>query len=80
MTTGLDRIYPKGLLVGVVERVEEDPNAPWHRLIISPAAPVDRVEHVVVLLVEAKDLKFRRCRQITQTKAGLAATASGPPV
>lgn len=58
VTTGLDRIYPKGLLVGVVERVEEDPNAPWHRLIIRPAAPVDRVEHVVVLLVEAKDLKF----------------------
>ena len=58
VTTGLDRIYPKGLLVGVVERVEDDPNAPWHRLIVKPAAPVDRVEHVVVLLVEQKDLKI----------------------
>ncbi|HWN98082.1 MAG TPA: rod shape-determining protein MreC [Blastocatellia bacterium] len=58
VTTGLDRIYPKGLLVGVVERVEDDPNAPWHRLIIKPAAPVDRVEHVVVLLVEQRDLKM----------------------
>lgn len=58
VTTGLDRIYPKGLLVGVVERVEDDPNAPWHRLIIKPSAPVDRVEHVVVLLVEPKDLKI----------------------
>jgi len=57
VTTGLDRIYPKGLLVGVVERVEDDPNAPWHRLIIKPGAPVDRVEHVLVLLVEQKDLK-----------------------
>jgi rod shape-determining protein MreC len=57
VTTGLDRIYPKGLLVGVVERVEDDPNAPWHRLIIKPAAPVDRIEHVLVLLVEHKDLK-----------------------
>lgn len=57
VTTGLDRIYPKGLLVGVVERVEDDPNAPWHRLIIKPAAPVDRVEHVQVLLIEQKDLK-----------------------
>ncbi len=58
VTTGLDRIYPKGLLVGVVERVEDDPNAPWHRLIIEPAAPVDRVEHVLVLLVDPKDLKI----------------------
>jgi rod shape-determining protein MreC len=58
VTTGLDRIYPKGLLVGTVERTEPDPNAPWHRIIIKPAAPVDRVEHVLVLLVEPRDLKL----------------------
>ncbi len=58
VTSGLDRIYPKGLLVGTVEAVEDDPNAPWHRIIVKPAAPVDRVEHVLVLLVEQKDLKI----------------------
>jgi rod shape-determining protein MreC len=57
VTTGLDRIYPKGLLIGTVERLEIDPNAPWHKIIIKLAAPVDRLEHVLVLLVEAKDLK-----------------------
>ena len=57
VTTGLDRIYPRGLLVGTVERLENDPNAPWHRIIVKPAAPVDRVEHGLVLLVEQKDLK-----------------------
>jgi len=58
VTTGLDRIYPKGLMIGTVESIEADPNAPWHRIIIKPAAPVDRVEHVFVLLVELKDLKI----------------------
>ncbi len=58
VTTGLDRIYPKGLLVGNVERIEVDPNAPWHRIVVKPAAPVDRVEHVLVFLVEPKDLKI----------------------
>jgi len=58
LTTGLDRIYPKGLVIGTVERVEIDPNAPWHRIIVAPAAPVDRVEQVLVLLVEQKDLKL----------------------
>lgn len=58
VTTGLDRIYPKGLLIGNVERVEVDPNAPWHKIIVKPAAPVDRVEHVLVLLIEQKDLKL----------------------
>jgi rod shape-determining protein MreC len=58
VTTGLDRIYPKGRLVGTVESVEADPNAPWHKIVVKPTAPVDRVEHVLVLLVEPKDLKF----------------------
>jgi rod shape-determining protein MreC len=58
VTTGLDRIYPKGLLVGTVDRIEVDPNAPWHKIIVKPAAPVDRVEYVAVLLVEQKDLKI----------------------
>lgn len=58
VTTGLDRIYPKGLLVGTVESVEADPSAPWHKIVVKPSAPVDRVEHVLVLLVEPKDLKF----------------------
>lgn len=58
VTTGLDRIYPKGLLVGTVERVESDPNGPWHKIIVKPAAPVDRIEHLLVLLVDQKDLKL----------------------
>ena len=58
VTTGLDRIYPKGLLVGTVERIEPDPSGPWHKIIVKPAAPVDRVEHLLVLLVDPKDLKI----------------------
>jgi rod shape-determining protein MreC len=57
VTTGLDRIYPKGLMIGTVERIESNPNAPWHKIIISPSARVDRVEHVLVLLVEQRALK-----------------------
>jgi len=58
VTTGLDRIYPKGLLIGTVERIEQDPNAPFNKIVIKPTAPIDRLEHVLVLLVEAKDLKL----------------------
>jgi rod shape-determining protein MreC len=58
VSTGLDRIYPKGLLIGTVDRIEADPNAPWHKIIVKLAAPVDRVEHVLVLLIEPKDLKI----------------------
>ena len=57
VTTGLDRIYPKGLLVGTVERVEVDPHSPWHKIIVLPSAPVDRVEQIMVLLIERKDIE-----------------------
>ena len=56
ITSGLDRIYPKGLVVGRIERLEVDPNASWHKIIVRPSAPVDRVEQVFVLLVDQKDL------------------------
>src|SRR5689334_5834442 len=58
VTTGLDRVYPKGLLIGTVERIEQDPNAPFNKIIIKLTAPVDRLEHVLVLMVEAKDMKI----------------------
>ncbi len=57
VTTGLDRIYPKGLMVGHVERIENDPHGPWHKIIVLPSAPVDRIEQVMVLLVEQKDIE-----------------------
>ena len=60
ITTGLDRIYPKGLLVGTIEHVEDNPSAPWHSIIVRPSAPVDRAEHVLVLLVEQKDFKMEQ--------------------
>jgi rod shape-determining protein MreC len=67
VTTGLDRIYPKGLVIGTVERIDNDPNAPWHKIIVKPSAPVDRVEHVLVLLVEQKDLQMEEIKQMEET-------------
>ena len=58
-STGLDGIYPKGLVIGTIESVEDDPNAPSHRIILKPEAPLDRVETVMVLLVEPRDLKVQ---------------------
>jgi rod shape-determining protein MreC len=58
VTTGLDRIYPKGLPVGKTERIENDANAPYKKIIVKTAVPIDRVENVLVLLVEQKDIKF----------------------
>jgi rod shape-determining protein MreC len=48
LTSGLDRIFPKDLPVGVVERVSSD--RPFQQIVVRPAARLDRLEEVIVLL------------------------------
>ena len=59
VTSGLDGIYPKGLMIGTVESVQDDPNTPWHKIVVKPSAPIDSLENVVVLLVQPKDIKMQ---------------------
>ncbi|MFQ3639068.1 MAG: rod shape-determining protein MreC [Chloracidobacterium sp.] len=49
LTSGLDGVYPKGLIVGTVESVERGSGAGLHRILVRPAAPLERLEEVAVL-------------------------------
>ena len=46
-TSGDDRIYPKGLLVGTVTRLEQA--SEFQRIYVNPAAPLNRLEEVLVI-------------------------------
>ncbi len=48
-TSGLGGNYPRALLIGSVESVEEQPQAPFKRAIIEPAAALSSLETVLVL-------------------------------
>jgi rod shape-determining protein MreC len=52
VTSGMDRIYPKGLLVGRV-RSPGPPSGLFREVLVAPAADVDRVERVLVAQVPA---------------------------
>jgi cell shape-determining protein MreC len=56
ITSGDDRIFPKGLAVGVVS--EDKPSNPFQKIRLRPAARLDRLEDVLVLLTE-KELKWK---------------------
>ena len=56
LTSGLDRIYPAGILIGYVESVKPGTGAIPLDITIRPAAELDRVKHVLVLDVEPQDL------------------------
>ena len=49
VTSGLDGVYPPGLIVGQVARVERRTDAGFARILVSPAAAIDGVRHLLVL-------------------------------
>ena len=56
VTSGLDGIYPMGILIGYVESVTPGAGASPQEIVIRPSAELDRIEEVMVLKVEPSDL------------------------
>jgi rod shape-determining protein MreC len=50
LTSGEDRIFPKDLPVGTVLAAKRDPHGSFQQITIQPAAHLDRLEEVLVLL------------------------------
>jgi len=55
IASGLDGVYPKGALVGVVIRVERDSSGMFQSIDIEPSADVRRLETVLILSEVGKD-------------------------
>lgn len=49
MTSGIDGIYPEGLEVARVERIERDPESPFARIICLPSAGTDRHRQLLIV-------------------------------
>ncbi len=57
ITSGGDRIFPRGLTVGTVKSVRPDPeHQPYTSIVIKPAANLDRLEEVLVVTDVAEQL------------------------
>jgi rod shape-determining protein MreC len=55
VTSGLDGIFPKGILIGEVTDVDLDPRGLLKTADVVPSAPLGRVEEVLVVLQPAAD-------------------------
>jgi len=55
LATGLDGIYPKGLLVGVVSFVEKEPKGLFRTVRVQPHVDFRRIEEVAVVLSQTQD-------------------------
>jgi rod shape-determining protein MreC len=59
LTSGQDRIFPKDLPVGTVAEVSPDRKTPFMRIRVKPAARLDRLEEVLVLMTR-DDLNLKK--------------------
>jgi rod shape-determining protein MreC len=69
LTSGQDRIFPKDLPVATVAEAVADRKAPFMKILLKPAAHLDRLEEVLVLLT----------RQDLDLKKEAEASPAGPP-
>lgn len=75
LTSGEDRIFPKDVPIGTVAGA--DPGNPFQSIRIKPAARLDRLEEVLVLLTQ-QELAPAKSREASAAQSGGA--SSKPPV
>jgi len=71
VTSGLDRIFPKGLPVGTVESAA--PGNPFQVIKVKPAVRLDRLEDVLILQ-STQEINIKREQPATAESAAPAAT------
>lgn len=49
LSSGLDGIFPEGLLIGIVSMVKSEGSGPFHDVKVRPAAQIERVEEIIIL-------------------------------
>ena len=77
LTSGQDRIFPKDLPVGTVVQVQTDRRSPFQKISVKPAARLDGLEEVLVLLTR-QEFTFRKDAD-KATPVPVASVASPKP-
>jgi rod shape-determining protein MreC len=78
LTSGQDRIFPKDLPVGTVIDATPDRKSPFMRIRVMPAAHLDRLEEVLVLLTR-QELNLSKQTEASSPPAENPSTAAKTP-
>lgn len=77
LTAGGDQIFPRGLPVGVVEKVEKDPDRDgFIHVIVKPAANLDRLDEVAVITSIEPRFSAEQAKDIATSESEKGAEAA----
>ncbi len=80
LTSGQDRIFPKDLPVGTVVTAKPDTHSPFQQIFVKPAAHLDQLEEVLVLLSHQEFVpKKDAAAEVANTPGPAAATPAPRP-
>lgn len=68
VTSGLDGVFPKGIVIGVVEKVNPDATGLFQQISLKPRVDLLRLEHVLVLTTESGQQTADSSEQISETE------------
>jgi rod shape-determining protein MreC len=77
VTNGMDKIFPPDIPVGTV--IEVKPGNPFKTVRVRPAAKLDRLEDVIVLLKPSVAVEFPKEAEATSSNGTAPASAPGDP-
>jgi len=49
IASGLDQIFPKGALIGIVSKIKDDPNGMFQNVEVEPSVDMSRLENVLII-------------------------------
>ncbi len=78
LTSGEDRIFPKDLPVGTIVQTQPDPKTPFMVIRVRPAAHLDRLEEVLILLTR-QDLEPTQTADQAPSSTATPGAAAAPP-
>jgi rod shape-determining protein MreC len=77
LSSGGDKVYPRGLPVGTIESIAPDPDhQPYTAIVVHPAVNLDRVEEVLVITGTQSDLPPGTQQDLSTAEAQHAADIS----
>lgn len=49
LTSGIDGVFPPGVMTGVVHQIDRNPGSPFPRVLVKPAGGIDRSRIVLIV-------------------------------
>lgn len=78
ITSGIDGVYPTGLAVAIVEKIERNPDSPFAKITCVPVAGIQNYRQVLVLAMPKPDA-YKNLLPKTKAAGNNAAATDQPP-